>query len=104
MPIYEYRCLKCHQRVEVLQRVSDPTLETCPDCGGDFRKVISPVGIIFKGSGFHVTDYGRKGTPRAIEKYQEPAKGDDKSSAEKKKPAAEKKDKPIDSSAAGSKS
>lgn len=60
MPIYEYRCLNCNRQVEVFQRVSEPALKICPACGGAYRKVISPVGIIFKGSGFHVNDYGRK--------------------------------------------
>lgn len=57
MPIYVYRCSNCHKEVEELQHVSDPPLTTCPSCGTEtMHKVISNVGIIFKGSGFYVTD------------------------------------------------
>ncbi len=56
MPTYEYECQSCHQRVEAVQRFSDPPLTTCPHCGGDLRKVFSAVGIVFKGSGFYKTD------------------------------------------------
>ena len=57
MPIYVYRCSNCHKEVEELQHISDPPLTTCPNCGSEtMHKVISNVGIIFKGSGFYVTD------------------------------------------------
>ncbi|MGM9991451.1 MAG: FmdB family zinc ribbon protein [Candidatus Bruticola sp.] len=57
MPIYVYRCSNCHKEVEELQYVSDPPLTTCPNCGTEtMHKVVSSVGIIFKGSGFYVTD------------------------------------------------
>lgn len=57
MPIYEYKCTKCEQTFEVMQTFSDAPLGTHPGCGGEVRRVISAPGIIFKGSGFHVTDY-----------------------------------------------
>ena len=56
MPTYEYECQACHERVEAVQRFSDPALSTCPLCGGDLRKVFSAVGIVFKGSGFYKND------------------------------------------------
>lgn len=57
MPIYVYRCSNCHKEVEELQHVSDPPLTTCPSCGTEtLHKVVANVGIIFKGSGFYVTD------------------------------------------------
>jgi putative FmdB family regulatory protein len=56
MPIYEYECQSCGGRFELLQHFSDDPVETCPECGGAVRRVIQPVGIIFKGSGFYVTD------------------------------------------------
>jgi putative FmdB family regulatory protein len=56
MPIYEYECQSCGRRFERLQHFSDDPVETCPDCGGAVRRLIQPVGIIFKGSGFYVTD------------------------------------------------
>jgi putative FmdB family regulatory protein len=57
MPIYEYECLSCGVRFERRQSVSEPNIETCPDCGSKVRKVFHPAGIIFKGSGFYKTDY-----------------------------------------------
>jgi putative FmdB family regulatory protein len=56
MPTYEYACTDCAERVEVLQRISDPPLETCEVCGGALRKVFHPAGIVLKGSGFYKTD------------------------------------------------
>jgi putative FmdB family regulatory protein len=64
MPTYEYACTECGHRTEVVQRISDPPLETCTVCGGQLRKVFSPVGIVFKGSGFYRTDSrGKPGKP-----------------------------------------
>ena len=56
MPIYEYACTSCGERTEARQSFSDPPLEECPICGGKLRKLYSPVGIVFKGSGFYSTD------------------------------------------------
>jgi putative FmdB family regulatory protein len=56
MPTYEYECQACHQRVEAVQRFTDPALTLCEHCGGELRKVFSAVGVVFKGSGFYKTD------------------------------------------------
>ncbi len=56
MPTYEYECHACHQRVEAVQKFSEPALTVCPLCGGELRKVFSSVGIVFKGSGFYKND------------------------------------------------
>jgi len=56
MPTYEYECQTCHQRVEAVQRFTDPALTVCGHCGGELRKVFSAVGVVFKGSGFYKTD------------------------------------------------
>ena len=56
MPIYEYQCEQCRLRFEKMQRFSDDPLAQCPECGGPVHRVIQPVGVIFKGSGFYVTD------------------------------------------------
>jgi putative FmdB family regulatory protein len=56
MPIYEYACTACGERTEARQSFDDPPLEECPLCGGQLRKLFSPVGIVFKGSGFYATD------------------------------------------------
>ena len=57
MPLYEYKCTKCGEQTEILQRVSDPPYNHCPKCGGDMKKLISSPAIQFKGSGFYKTDY-----------------------------------------------
>lgn len=59
MPIYEYKCENAHV-FDVLQKISDEPLTTCPECGGLAKKLMSPVGISFKGSGFYATDYARR--------------------------------------------
>lgn len=56
MPIYEYACTACGERTEARQSFDDPPLEECPHCGGKLRKLYSPVGVVFKGSGFYSTD------------------------------------------------
>ncbi len=56
MPMYEYQCGSCGRRFDQLQRITDDPLATDPECGGPVRRVIQPVGIIFKGSGFYATD------------------------------------------------
>jgi len=56
MPIYEYACTACGERTEARQSFTDPPLDTCPICGGSLRKLYSPVGVVFKGSGFYSTD------------------------------------------------
>jgi len=57
MPIYGYRCKSCDHTFEVMQSVSDEPIEVCPKCEGQVNKLFFPVGISFKGSGFHVNDY-----------------------------------------------
>jgi putative FmdB family regulatory protein len=56
LPTYEYLCTECGDRKEVVQSFTEPSLTTCEVCGGKLRKVIFPVGIQFKGSGFYSTD------------------------------------------------
>ena len=69
MPIYEYACTACGERTEAKQGFDDPPLEDCPLCGGRLRKMYSPVGIVFKGSGFYSTD-GRKSAKREKSKAE----------------------------------
>ncbi len=56
MPTYTYTCTACNEMIEKRQSFSDPPLTTCEQCGGALRKVIHPVGIVFKGSGWYITD------------------------------------------------
>jgi putative FmdB family regulatory protein len=67
MPLYEYKCDSCGATFEVIQRFSDPPIETCRACGGPVHKVLSAPAIQFKGPGWYVTDYARKGTTEAGE-------------------------------------
>ena len=59
MPIYEYRCENGHT-FEVMQKMTDPPVETCPEDGTPVQRVFHPVAVHFKGSGFYNTDYGKK--------------------------------------------
>ncbi len=61
MPIYEYECQKCGQRIEAMQKMSDPPLNRHKNCGGKLSRLLSPPALQFKGTGWYVTDYGRKG-------------------------------------------
>jgi putative FmdB family regulatory protein len=57
MPTYEYECKNCSHSFEVIQPISDSPLTTCPECGSEIRRLIfGGAGVIFKGSGFYVTD------------------------------------------------
>ena len=87
MPTYTYKCKNCDHRFEVRQRFSDDPVKECPHChvNGDVRRVISPVGVVFKGSGFYVTDNRSSSNGRANgstssqsseEKTDKPAKSD----------------------------
>lgn len=62
MPIYEYECRRCGRRIEAMQRIADPPLAVCEECGGELRKLISAPAFQFKGSGWYVTDYARAGS------------------------------------------
>jgi len=67
MPTYEFKCVECGHLFERFLSISDNSLQKCPLCRKDTRKLISSgAGLIFKGSGFYVNDYGKKGKP---EKY-----------------------------------
>ena len=67
MPTYDFRCTECDNVCEVTRPagVSDPV--ACPTCGGDTKRVFSPVGVVFKGSGFHNTDYRSTSEPKKDE-------------------------------------
>ena len=69
MPTYEYRCTNCGEHLEVVQSFSEEPLTECPNCGGQLRKVFSPVGIVFKGSGFYKTD--NRGRAKGAQKAKE---------------------------------
>jgi len=77
MPIYEYKCEKCENQFEMLQKITAEPLQECPECGGPVHKLVSSTSFILKGSGWYATDYGKSRKP-----------AENKSSTAKK-PAAE---------------
>jgi putative FmdB family regulatory protein len=92
MPIYEYACTSCGERTEAKQSFDDPPLEECPHCGGTLRKLFSPVGIVFKGSGFYSTDAkGSSKSTSATDKSDTSSKTDSSSAPKtESKPATKK--------------
>ena len=86
MPTYEYECEKCKHHCEVFQSMKDSRKKTCPQCKGKVRRLISGgAGLIFKGSGFYITDYRSEGYKSAAKKDSPGA-----SSASAAKPASTK--------------
>jgi putative FmdB family regulatory protein len=65
MPLYEYECDACAHRFEVIQQYKDAPISICPKCGGTVKKLFSSPAIQFKGTGFYITDYARKGDSSA---------------------------------------
>jgi putative FmdB family regulatory protein len=71
MPIYGYRCSECQHELELLQSMSDAPLTQCPQCGGRLQKLLYPVGVHFKGSGFYSTDYKKNGGSKTSSEQSE---------------------------------
>ena len=61
MPTYVYGCNACGQQFEKFQKFSDEPIRECPQCHSTVRRILQPAGIVFKGSGWHITDYKRSG-------------------------------------------
>ena len=87
MPLYEYECESCGHREEVIQRVGAPPIGSCPECGGVMKRLISAPAFQFKGTGWYVTDYAKKGGSAAGSGSSDPApaKKESESSKESKK-------------------
>ena len=106
MPIYGYRCSQCGHELEVLQSMSDPPLQVCSECGGPLRKLLYPVGVQFKGSGFYSTDYkgggsstnGDSSSGDSDSSSEKPAKSEKAGGPDKAAPS-EKSEKKTDSAA-----
>ena len=81
MPIYEYQCEDCAGRFEVKQTMKDDPLTTCPRCGKHVQRLISSPAIMFKGSGWYVTDYSDKMKPSSDSEAPAPAAGEKKETA-----------------------
>jgi len=81
MPLYEYQCDACGRRFELIRKFSDPPLEECPSCGGAVQKLVSSPAFQFKGTGFYITDYGKKEQPSSSQSDE--AKADAAASKDK---------------------
>ncbi len=92
MPTYDYICTDCTHEFEEFQKMSDPLLELCPACDGKLhRKIGGGAGLLFKGSGFYITDYkNKRPSDDATLKNEKP-----KNTKEKKKPETTKKEKKV---------
>ena len=100
MPIYGYHCDSCGNEFEILQSMKDEPLRVCDKCGGPLRKLLYPVGISFKGSGFYTTDY-KGGAKTSVESG---SSGGDGPAGESKPAAAEAKPSGGEAKASDSKS
>ena len=82
MPLYEYQCDACANRFEVIQQYKDAPIDVCPKCGGSVKKLLSSPAIQFKGSGWYITYYARKGesaTTKSGEAKSDSTSGESKS-------------------------
>src|SRR5438270_7559931 len=84
MPTYGYECAACKEQFEVFQRITEEALRTHDGCGGGLRRLLYPVGIVFKGPGFHVNDYARKNGNGADQAPESKAETKSESTAEAK--------------------
>jgi putative FmdB family regulatory protein len=93
MPIYEYECLSQGHRFEVIQKFDEPPVAHCTVCGGPVQKLLSSPAIQFKGSGWYITDYARKGNKdsRSSEKSGSESKPSAEEAKESKASASESK-------------
>jgi putative FmdB family regulatory protein len=93
MPVYSYRCENCGVQFDRHQKFSDKPLSKCPECGEKaLRKLFQPVGIVFKGSGFYVTDNRASKNPASRTSHSTPSESTSKSEPEKKTAPASKED------------
>ena len=84
MPLYEYKCKKCRNLFEKIRKFSDPPVKKCPECGGPVEQLLSAPAVQFKGSGWYVTDYAKKGGAAAASSDGGSEKSDKAEKSEKK--------------------
>jgi putative FmdB family regulatory protein len=92
MPLYEYQCKKCKHRFEQIQKFSDKPVKKCPECGGPVEKLISTSAVQFKGSGWYVSDYGRKGSGQSSSSSESEGGAKDSKDSKESKDTKETKD------------
>ncbi len=90
MPTYDYKCLDCGREVEYFHRMSEPPITICPNCQGRLTRLVSAgAGLIFKGSGFYITDYKKKnGSVGSAAKAKSNGETTPKTNSEKSETAA----------------
>jgi len=88
MPLYEYKCAKCGEVFELIQKFSDVPLREHPGCGGAVEKLLSAAALQFKGSGWYVNDYGRNGSDRKKRSKAESSDAKKTDKTEGSKPSA----------------
>jgi putative FmdB family regulatory protein len=88
MPTYSYRCNDCGHEFDIRQRMSEDPISVCPNCDGVVRRVVTSVGVVFKGSGFYVTDNrnGKSGKSKTKDKTSKASTSESKKSTSKDKP------------------
>ncbi|MGA7755025.1 MAG: zinc ribbon domain-containing protein [Candidatus Sulfotelmatobacter sp.] len=97
MPLYEYECKKCGHRFEKIQKFSDKMVKKCPECGGQVEQMISAPAVQFKGTGWYVTDYAKKGSSAGSSSSSDSG-SKDKSEDKSKSDSSSKDSSPKDSS------
>ena len=93
MPTYEYECGSCHRTFEVKQRISEPSLKTCDECGGPVHRLLSATPFILKGGGWYVTDYPSESRKKALDAEKSSSSTPDKADKSDKSSKSEKSDK-----------
>ena len=81
MPRYDYQCTSCDHQFELVQSFKEAGAGTCPECSGEGRRVFHAVPVIYKGSGFYTTDYGRPKSPPSETKEKESSGSSDNKSS-----------------------
>jgi putative FmdB family regulatory protein len=83
MPVYEYKCTKCNEKFEVMQKINDDPLSECGSCGGELKKLVTNTSFVLKGSGWYVTDYPSADRKKGIDAKKSATTGKDKKSDKK---------------------
>jgi len=83
MPLYEYQCTKCKHRFERIRKFSDRPITKCPECGSKVEQLISAAAVQFKGSGWYVTDYAKKGSSGSSDRGSSDSESSDTGSSAK---------------------
>jgi len=99
MPTYSYRCAACGHKFDQFQRFSEDPLTECPECHGLVKRVLHPVGVVFKGSGWYITD-SRKPSPSENGGSDKAEKSDTKDGKDAKSADSSKKSESTESSTA----